>query len=60
MKFERIWFSYIAIALLILLGLFDLVNFGLSLTTISTFVVAILFIITLRKHLEENNAAKKK
>ncbi|USQ68941.1 hypothetical protein M5C72_01525 [Companilactobacillus allii] len=47
MKFERIWFSYIAIALLILLGLFDLVNFGLSLTTISTFVVAILFIVTL-------------
>lgn len=49
MKFEKIWFSYIAIALLILLGLFDLVNFGLSLTTISTFVVAILFIVTLRK-----------
>lgn len=50
----KIWFSYLAVAALILLGLFDLVNFGLNITTVSTFVVAILFIVELRNKLATN------
>lgn len=50
----KYWFSYLAIAALILLGLFDWVNFGLGLTTLSTFAVAILFIISLRNKIVTN------
>ena len=49
MKFQKVWFSYIAIALMLILGFIDLANFGLSLTTISTFAIAILFIGSLHK-----------
>ena len=50
----KLWYSYIAIAALILLGLFDLVNFGLTITTVSTFVIAILFIISKKKRVNTN------
>ena len=50
----KLWFSYLAVAALILLGLFDLVNFGLSITTLSTFIIAILFIISLRNKIVAN------
>jgi len=53
----KVYFSYLAIAGLLLLGLFDLVKFGLTITTISTFVVAILFIISLKN---KTAATKKK
>ncbi|MQS75997.1 hypothetical protein [Companilactobacillus halodurans] len=56
----KVWFSYLAIAGLILLGLFDLVNFGLSITTVSTFAIAILFIISLYNSLQNKKMQSKK